>query len=363
MRIICVTTWFPTETKPGLGAFTVRDLQAIAAQGHEVRVVHLVSPGVDDGSRELHHAGFPVRRIPMQPTNPLSILRAGRQLRRYLRGADVVHTMAISSLLPFVFTRPRLPWVHTEHWSGLTTPGTLPKWWQALLPAVRQVLRLPQVVTAVCEFLAAPIREIRGARSTAVVPCIVEPLAQVAPTPPPDGVLDLVSVGGLIERKDPLLAVATCAELNRRGLPTRLTWVGDGPLRQATAELAAALGVEVRLLGSVDLAGVHAALAQADLFFGPTRADNFFVSAAEALVAGRMVVVGATGGQGEYIDPDFGILVAEQDAAAYADALQTMAARLEHTDAAAVAASIGQRFSAATVGAAYSRLYSDLTGN
>src|SRR5699024_12683156 len=89
-----------------------------------------------------------------------------------------------------------------------------------------------------------------------------------------------------------------------RGRPARLTWVGEGPLREKVLRRARRRGVAhlVRLPGGTDAAGVRAALASADLFFLPTKGDNFCVSCAEALVAGRPVVVGATGGQGEYID-------------------------------------------------------------
>src|SRR5699024_2699028 len=131
-----------------------------------------------------------------------------------------------------------------------------------------------------------------------------------------DGALRMVSTGGLIPRKDPLIAVEVLAQLVERGVDAHLEWLGEGPLRQDTSALAAQLQVSDRLSlpGSVDGAGVGEALGRADLFFGPTRADNFFVSAAEAIVAGRPVVLGATGGQGEQVQPQVGALVDRQDA-------------------------------------------------
>jgi glycosyltransferase involved in cell wall biosynthesis len=250
--------------------------------------------------------------------------------------------------------------VHTEHWSGLTTPATLPRSWQLALPVLKQALRRPDVVTAVCGYLADPIRAVRGERRpTLVVPCIVPVPAELAPRPPRTDELRLVSVGGLIERKDPVLAVETVAELLRRGVPARLTLVGEGDLRERVLARAAALGVadRVRLTGSLDGAGVRAELATADLFFGPTRADNFFVSAAEALVAGRPVVVGATGGQGEYITPEVGELVPVQDASAYADAVVRVAAATADLGAEDIAATIGERFTADAVAAGYAQVY------
>ena len=62
-----------------------------------------------------------------------------------------------------------------------------------------------------------------------------------------DGSLRLVSTGGLIPRKDPLVAVGTVAELVSRGVDAHLVWLGEGPLREATVTEARRLGVEERI--------------------------------------------------------------------------------------------------------------------
>lgn len=358
--VTAVSTWFPTESSPSRGAFVVRDLAAISRHAL-VRLVHLVPPQDDDGTRRLRHGELEVLRIPMDPRSPLSVAHAARVLPAALRDSDIVHTMAISSLLPFGLRRPRAAWVHTEHWSGLTTPSTLAPPVRAALPAISQFLRLPDVVTAVCEFLAVPIREVRRARPTSIVPCIVDPVDVVPRRDRDDGTLRLVSTGGLIERKDPVLAVEVLAELVRRGQNTHLVWLGEGPLRSQVLQRAADLDVRDRLClpGTVDADGVRDQLAAADLFFGPTRADNFFVSAAEAIVSGRPVVLGATGGQGEYVTEDVGALVDRQSPELYADAVVEVDRRTRAMSAPSIAATIGDAFSTPVVGATYASVYED----
>ncbi|MGC5616635.1 glycosyltransferase [Georgenia sp. Z1491] len=355
MRVVVVTTWFPTSLAPSSGSFVVRDAHAMASRGDTVDVVHLVPAHQDDGTRHVRHEGLKVLRLPMTPSRPDQIAQVAAALPSVLDGADVVHTTAISALLPFSVGRPRAPWVHTEHYSGLTSPENLGLGTRAVLPLVRSLLGRPDVVTAVCDFLARPIRAVRGEAPTVVVPCIVPPLADVPGRPAPDGELRLVSVGGLVERKDPLLAVDVVAELGRRGHPAHLTLVGDGPLTGAVRDRADEVGVaeRIHLTGTLDRDGVLEQLAAADLFLGPTRGDNFFVSCAEALVAGRPVVVGSTGGQGEYIDPRVGALVDRQEAGAYADAVLDVHDRTADLTAAEVAATIGERFSVPTVAAGY----------
>ncbi|PZO62109.1 MAG: glycosyl transferase family 1 [Pseudoxanthomonas suwonensis] len=359
MRVTAVTTWFPTATASSRGSFVVRDLQAIH-EHHDIRMVHLVPPQDDDGSRRSVVDGIDTLRIPMNPKDPWSVLNASRHLRVALRDADLVHSMAFSALLPFrTGVDTGVPWVHTEHWSAITTPATLPAPVRPALPLLLKLLRRPTLVTAVCEYLAAPIRSVRGQGPVEVVPCIVDPHPLTPRRSREDNSLRMVSTGGLIPRKDPLLAVDTVAELVSRDVDAHLSWIGEGPLRDEVTSRIRDLSLQSRvsLLGSRSADGVREGLGEADLFFGPTRADNFFVSAAEAIVAGRPVVLGATGGQGEYLDSSVGALVASQTASAYADAVQDVDARTRALSSAQIASTIGTSFSATEVGRAYARVY------
>lgn len=361
-----VTTWFPTSAAPGNGVFVVKDVEALAAHPEVTRVdvVHLARPGLlGPEDRAPVVPGVRVRRIPMNPVNPVHVWRAATRLRAVVAGADVLHSAAVSALAPVALARTRLPWLHTEHWSGLTNRGTIPLPLRALIPLVSALLRAPDTVTAVCEYLARPIRRSRYPRRTAVVGCVVPPRAHLADRPTrPRSPLRLVAVGGLVERKDPLLAVQTVAELAARGVPTVLTWVGGGRLARRVRRLARRLGVQdaVVLTGPLDPAGVSEALEAADLFLLPTRGDNFCVAAAEALVHGRPVVVGATGGQGEYLDPRVGTLVTEQTPSAYADAVLEVNHRTQILTAAEIAATIGDRFAPAVVAEGYVAEYRHL---
>lgn len=78
---------------------------------------------------------------------------------------------------------------------------------------------------------------------------------------------------------------------------------------------------------------------------------------AEAIVSGRPVVVGSTGGQGEYIDERVGTTVDVQTAEAYADAVERVLARAEGLSAHVIAATVGDRFEAEQVAAGYQAAY------
>lgn len=359
MKVLAVSTWYPTPAVPVSGVFVRKDAMALA-QDHEVSMLHLAPPAAfasappeeDDGP--VH-----VRRIALDLRRPDHHWRAAKAVQAAARDADLVHSSAFSTLLPMSLLRPSVPWVHTEHWSAIPTPESfLGPLGRLTVPQLTRFERLPDVVVPVCDFLGAPIRR-RRSGPMHVVPCIV-PLAEpVTPRPDPTEVLRLVAVGSLTDRKDPLTAVGTIAELKARGVQAQLTWVGDGPLRSAVQDRAAQLGVSdrVHLTGSLSPDEVASTLAASDLFLLPTLAENFCVSAAEAIAQGRPVVVGSNGGQAEYIDDTVGEVVSVQTPGAYADAVVRVWDRLRDSSADQIAARVGERFSVTAVRRGYAEAY------
>ncbi|MFB8229008.1 glycosyltransferase [Cellulosimicrobium sp. NPDC055967] len=354
MRILVVTAWYPSVDDPATGAFVEKDVLTLAA-AHDVEVLHLVAPRLASGDPFSVRGGVVVRQVPMDPARPDHWIRASRAARRLARGFDVVHTMAFPSLLPFLARRPGVPWVHTEHWSGISNPSSLPWAWRAAMPLLGRALARPDAVTAVCEYLARPVGRLRRG-PVEVVPCVVEPPDAVVPRPRAGR---LVAVGGLVPGKDPLTAVDALALLAADVPDVSLTWVGDGPLREDVLRRAGERGVadRLRLVGRLPAPRVFAELDRADLFLLPTLRENFCVSAAEALVHGRPVVAGANGGHAEYLDPAVGELVGTQSGAAYARAVCAVLGRTAELSAADVAATVGDRFSAATVRRGYESAY------
>lgn len=136
--------------------------------------------------------------------------------------------------------------------------------------------------------------------------------------------LQLVSVGALNSRKSPDIAVRTLRILRDRGIDASLTWVGDGPLRGEITRLIDELNLKsrVNLAGSVKPDEVPRYLSDANLFLLPTQAETFYLGAAEALAAGRPVVLGGNGGQRDFVKPPYGLLVDDShNPVAYADAI------------------------------------------
>lgn len=358
LRVAVVTTWFPSEEHPAQAPFNLEHVRAIAGFA-DVEVLHVRLGGRSAAVHE-RYQGISVRRFALDPRRPLEAFRTLRAVARATRTADVVHTMAFSTALVVAAARPfarRLPWLHTEHWSGVTNPASVSPLWQRLA-WLRRVLRRPRIVTAVTSQLAAAMRPFTR-DDVVVVPCVVEnPRPLVAR--PRDGAR-LVGVGYLVPGKRPLFAVDVVAELVRRGVDARMVWVGGGPLEAETRAHIADAGLTDRfeLTGMVAPQEVFAHFDDANLFFLPTERENFFTAAAEAVSAGRPVVVARVGGFVDYLD-DRNAVFAEDSVTGYADAIQTALERFAGVPESRIADPVRERFGLRRVGADFEALYSRL---
>lgn len=363
MRVLVVTTWFPSDSRPGEAPFNLEHVRAIALR-HDVRVIHVRLGGTAARSTETYH-GIRVRRVSFSPKRPAQALKALGEIRRAVRSADILHTMAYSSVLVMAIANAfsGVPWVHTEHWSGVTDPARTGGLWLRLA-WLRRLLRLPDKLTGVTTQLTEVLARFGRPGATSVVPCVVENSSPITAAPFGD-TLELVAVGGLVPGKRPLLAVETLAWLVAHGHPAHLTWLGTGPLASETEELAGRLEVSdsLTLAGSLPLRQVFDHLAAGDLFFLPTAHENFLTSAAEALSAGRAVVVPASGGYRDYVDDGNGELVEEATPAAFGAAILRAVERFREVDPHTLAEPIRARFSLDSVGAAFDALYRDLTAS
>ncbi len=349
MRVLIVSTWFPTDERPGVAPFNVAHAKAVADR-HEVTIVHVRLGGTGQvGTRE--YAGLPVTDVPLNPKKPGTLLVANRELRRLARGADVVHTMAFSTL-GAVAPLQRLigdRWVHTEHWSGAAFPERVSDLWRRLAPA-RHLLRLPRRVGAVSSLLAGAIAPFARKDAVQVVPCVVAESFQAAPQPSWTP-LKLVAVGGLVAGKRPLLAVDTLRELIDTGTDATLTWVGDGPMRAEVERQVAEAGLadRVHLVGAVRPDQVAGHVQAANVFFLPTAFETFLASGAEAIACGRPVVLPTTGGFTDYVTDANGVLVDQDDQKSLAEAVLTARDRFAGSSADDVRATVIPRFGVAAV--------------
>lgn len=351
MQIVVLTTWFPSARNPAAGSFVARDVRALAGD-HDVRVLHLAGPELDDGRRDFDVDGVPVRRVGLDVRSPRDWASAARIAHGSLAEADLLHTMAAPALLPFLVRRPHLPWVHTEHWSGvLNLAGSGRS--RLARPLSRRAFSGPDTVIAVSEYLATAVRRLRHGPVEVVGNIVDVPVRAAAPAPPGRHGLELVAIGTVKENKGWRLALATLAVLRARGIDARLTWFGDGPDLPALRSAGATL--PVRTPGHVDAATLRAGMDAADVLLLPTVAETFSLVTVEALAAGLPVLATGVGAHTEFIVPGTGAVV-EAVPEVLADAATALASA-DRRHVAGHGARLAERFSEEAFRARYGDIY------
>lgn len=145
-------------------------------------------------------------------------------------------------------------------------------------------------------------------------------------SPVDDGVLKFVYAGRLSHEKSPQLAVATAAELHRRGRAVRMDLYGTGPDQAELQKIAGDAPVFFHgfVNGRAELAKRYAA---ADISLSVCPAETFGLAVLEALACGTPVVTANRGGASELVDATAGTDAAP-DPVSLADAVEVLAPRL-----------------------------------
>ncbi|WP_181034161.1 glycosyltransferase [Arthrobacter sp. GMC3] len=360
MRVVVFTTWYPDAGAPSTAPFNLSHVQALAGR-HDVRVIHVRLGGAGAVIAE-DFGGIPVTRIPLSPRRPWSYLALIRHTAAALKEADILHTMAFTSVAVAAPIQAvmRTPWVHTEHWSGMAEPARV-SWLWACFSWLRYLLKLPDAVTAVSHAQAEQLRRYSRKGAVTVVPNVVDIKGVLVERGRgASGAVKLVGVGSLINRKRPELAVAALRILRAGGLNASLTWVGDGPLRGELEIQAHDLQDCFTITGRVSPEQVHQELRGADVFVLPTAHETFCMSAAEAVATGVPAVVTDLPAVRDFLTAQNSVLVSDTTAAGYAAGVRLALEKFEHVSPAAIAETLTTRFSPSLIAEQFSAVYSQV---
>jgi len=284
VKVVVLTTSYPRSAEDVAGAFVRDGVEALRANGLEVRIV---SPADFRHYGIAYGDGIPnnLRQAPWKVLAlPLFLLGFARAARRAARGADVVHAHWLPSALPALATGK---------------PFVLQLWGSDVVfahrvgPLVRWLVRRAVAVVVASTALAADARAL-GARDVRVIPSGVRlPEAVAEPEDPPHALF----VGRLSEEKG-VRELADAA----RGLP--LVVVGDGPLRDLFPDA----------VGSVPPSEVGPYYERAAVVVVPSRREGYGMVAREAMAYARPVVATAVGGLVDAVEDGVtGILVRPRD--------------------------------------------------
>jgi len=131
------------------------------------------------------------------------------------------------------------------------------------------------------------------------------------------------TVGSLTAAKGYHYLLKAARLLADRDIPVKLTFVGDGPLREDLERQASRSGIGERVFFAGRTSDVMAFLPSFDVFAGSSVREGLPLAILEAMAAGRPVVTTDVGGNREAVtDGVTGLLVPPGDPYALADALE-----------------------------------------
>lgn len=390
LRVLSISTLFPSPARPGFGVFVARQAEALARRGDvEIVVVHPVGLAVTPFDRVLnsralrglpavaHDWGVDVhyprfRYLPR--TGPRwsasQIARAVLPLARRLhadRPFDVVDAQFFLPDGPAAADIARalgLPFSIKARGSDIHVWGTKPFARRAMLAAAHRAAGL----LAVCEALKRDMAALGMPEGRIAVHYTGVDHARFRPVPRSEA---RAAIAGLVPADGPLLAAVghliplkghdrTIAALG--ALPgARLVVAGGGPDDRRLRALAATLGVADRVVlpGALPVERLAMLLSAADAMVLPSEHEGFANAWIEALACGTPVVISDVGGAREVVRDASAGRLTERDARAIALAVRELLA--EPPPRAAVAAHAA-RFSWETNAAQLASHYARVAG-
>jgi L-malate glycosyltransferase len=368
MKILVVASWFPSPESPVSGIFVAEQASALAAC-HDVTVL---TPAVTHRdsvrTRSEEAAGtYRVIRTCLPAVRHLHSLRYAWEVIQEIRSGDydLVHAHVtlpggLGAVLAGIATRR--PSVITEHMGPFANlMGS-----RRDRAKVRFALNHASAVIAVSQGLQSQMRASGITRPMLVVPNLID-TQRFSPRPKParhSGTFQILFVGRLNDRQKnlPSLLRAMAQLRSADGPRFFLRIIGDGGLRPEYERLAQGLGIDARceFLGTRDAEGVARALADCDVFVLPSLYENCPVVVAEAMAAGRPVIVTQCGGSEEMVTPESGLAVPVGDADALAAAIRAVCGNLEDYPPEKIAGYAHSRFGAPVVVGRLTEIYESL---
>jgi glycosyltransferase involved in cell wall biosynthesis len=351
LHVLMLPSWYHTPDRPWHGIFFENQALALARAGArvgvafaEMRSLRTLSPAAMGQSyfQTISDEDRGVTNLRLKSWNPMAQTPPGariwcalsrRLVRIYARRfgiPDVIHAQAahwagrVAVDSAKAFARPS---VVTEH-STAVLRGALRA--DERRHAI-EIYRDADAVLAVSRALADVVDSLAGTHRCQVLPNFIDfQFFTLPPVPRRQAPFTFLCVCNLInmhKRVDRL--IRAFARVCAMRPESRLVVVGEGPDETALRILARECGVspQVEFTGGLNATGVRERMWQANAFVLPSAFETFGVVFVEALATGIPVISTRSGGPEEFIEPDLGALVDQDDEAGLADAMEAVASR------------------------------------
>ncbi len=235
---------------------------------------------------------------------------------------DIIHghTLYVSFFSVVIGKKAKIPTVVTEHWSELCTPGVNKE-----LQRLSKAYKKTNAVIAVSSFLADNIHKYVSVPIT-VIPNMVEDLFfEFSKVNNPDGRFHFITVCRLCEVKNLGMLIEAFGTSGFDDCVV-LDIIGDGELRVEIEALIEKKGLSnsVILHGAMKSQDVAKMISLSDCYVVSSFIETFSISLLESMAIGVPVISTKCGGPEDFVVPEVGILVENDDMMALSNAMKEM---------------------------------------
>lgn len=346
MKVCIITTAFPRHIQDDRGIFILEAARAIQANGCDVRVVAMHSPGV---LTQENMDGIEVIRPRYMWPQSLEILQGvggglpeiwrKNKLSRliiwpflathtwasaiYGRGCDIIHAnWTLSSATAWASRLyHRKPWVVTVQGSDIFQATKIPavkEISRITLTGAHRVFALSRSLRSATAEIGVPENKIK------IMPNGVD-CEKFTPALPHEKENFFLFVGSLIERKGVSYLLQAWKEAQIKNY--QLVIIGEGPQEASLKNAAQTLGISqsVVWVGAQKPIEIRCWMRRAYALILPSVEEGQGVVLLEALASGTPCIGSDVGGIPDVITPEVGMLVQPRDTAGLANAMQLLA--------------------------------------
>lgn len=382
MKVLFISSWYPTPQNPNLGIFVKEHARAIKTTEHEIRVLALVivrdEPYFKISHREyIDESGIRTFEIVIKSRIrdvlyhlvPLQNIIAYKYYRKHIARyftPDVIHSNVVfpaGIIGDYIAGKLHKPHVITEHWSKLS--GLLEKPYLSRL-AIGAYQR-SNAILPVSKFLEGNIVSLIPSLSNHrfhVVPNVISPeiFSFKEKVPLADTIRFCAVATWATKRvpdKQPELFIEALARLQGKiDKKIELTMVGNGDRVPELKDFSQSLNLNVNFVGYKSKPQIAEILYQSDFFLHASTIETFGVVVVEALMTGTPVVCSAVGGLPELIDNGSNGILCENTVESWEDAVMRLLA--EKYNFRNISNEVINRFSYFEIGTIISQLYQEL---
>ena len=383
LKVLILSSWYPSRVHPTLGNFNEKFSQAIALY-NDVFAVYVAADSDMQKEKELVFSeinGVPTLNIYFKKSkneNSLQkLLKAYKFLKYYLIAfkiaqeklgkIDLIHLNILYPVGIIAFLLKKLykaPYIITENWTGYLPSHRV---YQGKLIEFlsRKVAKNAACLCPVTENLASNMQKLGFNNQYEIVPNVTD-VKHFYPLP-----------NKLKKDKKIILHVSTLddAHKNISGIlrvskqlkksHTDVEWhiVGDGDA-QPHINYAKELGLsenDIRFFGEMTPTEVAEKMRQSDMFVLFSNYENLPCVMVEAFASGIPVVSSSAGGVAEHLSLDKGIVIAPKDEKALLNACKKVLDNLSNYDAENLHQYAIQNFSYQSVGKRFTDIYNNVT--